>query len=69
MIPTFAHSDHIRSPYAATQAGNESSPIATPESAQRHSGFNGEASKKAKLALERDSFLTILLRALGAPHI
>jgi hypothetical protein len=69
MTPIFAHTEHARSPFAGTQPGNDSGPIAIPESAHRHSGFNGESPKKSKPAPERDSFLAILLRALGAPHI
>jgi hypothetical protein len=69
MTPTFAHTENVRSPFAGTQSGNDSGPVAIPESACRHTSGNGESLKKSKPAPERDSFLAILLRALGAPHI
>jgi hypothetical protein len=69
MTQTFAHAEHARSSYAGTQSDNDSGPNTIPESAYRHTTCNTESPKKSKPASERDSFLTILLRALGAPHI
>jgi hypothetical protein len=69
MTATFAHTDQAMSPFANKGGGNESNQVANSGSTYRTSDHREEMSKESKTAQQRDSFLAILLRALGAPHI
>lgn len=69
MTATFAHSDHVLSSYAGKPVGNESTLVTDAEPAYRTADDRNESQREAKATRQRDSFLTILLRVLGAPHV
>ena len=71
MTATFAHSDYALAPFAGKPVSKEYGLVLSPstDAELRASQLPEATTKDARPAWQRDSFLAILLRVLGAPHI